>query len=523
MTIYVQQQVGRTDLLGGVQTWTQSTAKLDGLPFDASSRIANPGNFERHAFGQRRVLGTPQSDFGVAVWRNDDGELDELVLAGVDGQEMLLYIGEDDATDFDNLSLYLKGTTAAVSHSDRTVTLSLRNRQAEISEQTLQSDRYAGDNSLPDGVEGTANDLKDAFKPIWLGYCENVTVALVNTSKHIYQLSTNGEIAITGNVPTTIWDKGAEITATKVEKSSWTDFTAVSGPSGELWWHASSRGWFIRLESAADGTVTVTAQEGTEATTTTAQIVKRILEGKGVSPSDIEGVEGLDQINPEPIGYFAGLNSITVGQALGQVLAGIVGTWTDDRLGVFTLARLELPKVTADHTFYEWQLLRQGDDEGFRIISSDTGEPGLPVPLSEAVALYRRNWTVQRADELAGSAAGTAHANFVAEEYRKEAADNSAVLVKHETATSHEFPTLFKDSTAAATAAARFKELFGERRFIVEIDLATEQATAVKLLQTVSIPIGRFDWDTRTFLVVGIVDELDTQTTNSKTTLILWG
>lgn len=522
MTVYVQQQVGRTDLLGGVRTWTQATKRLSGLPSDTSERIANPGNFERHAFGRYRALGAPQTDFGVAVWHNEDSALDDLVLAGVDGQEMRLYIGQDSATTFGRLTLYLKGTTSVIRYADRLVQLDLRNRQAEVADLALQSDRYAGDNSPPDGVEGTAADLKDAFKPIWLGFRENVTVILVNTSKHIYQLSTNGEIAISGSAPTAVWDKGVEFTATKVEKVTWSAFTHATGPSGELWWYSGPEGWFIRLEAAADGTVTVTAQEGTAANTTTAQLVKRILEAKGVSPSDIEGVDTLDAKNPEPIGYFAGLNEIRVGTALADILAGVIGTWTDDRLGAFTIARLELPKVVADHTFKTWQLLRNGDDEGFRIVQGED-EPGNPVPLSEAVALYRRNETVQRADDLAGAAVGTDHAAFVAEEYRREVADNSDVLVKHATAVPFEFPTLFKDATAAATAALRYVDLFGVRRFIVEVDLATEEATAVKLLQTVSIPIGRFDWNTRNFVVIGIVDELDTQPTASKTTLILWG
>lgn len=488
-----------------------------GLPPDADSRITQVGNFERHALGVRRVTGSPVIDYGVIQLDSSDGGLDELVLHGTDGQEVLIQRGADTELVLSNYATYFKGTVGAAPYANGNISLHIRNRQAEIADLPLPTEKYAGDNALPAGVEGVADDIGGSYKPVWLGLCENVPAPLVNTSRHIFQLSSNDAVAVTGTEPTAIYDSAVEITATKVQKMVWADFIGATGPSGELWWYAGAEGWFIRLEAAAAGTVTVTAQEGGLATT--AQLVKRILVGRGISSGSIAGDAALDTANPETVGYWSGLNGVTIGEALGDILEGIVGTWTDDRSGTFTLARLEVPAETPDHIFYEDQLNREGG-EGFRIVATE--EPGSPVPVSEVTVLYRKAWHTQTGDELDVNAPETRKA-FVSKEYRRAVNNNSIVLVKHVTAPPHEHRSLFTNKTDADTAATRLVGLFGKRRFVVEIDLSTEDAATVLLFQTISIPIGRFDFDTRNFRVIGIIDVLDTQTTASKTTLILWG
>ncbi|SDF83757.1 hypothetical protein [Thalassobaculum litoreum] len=530
MSMYVLQQTAATDTDGGSRTWTFSTHDIVGLPAGWEPRIIKAGNFERHAFGRGSVTGAPDVDFGVSKLNNRNGGLDDLQLAGVDGQLIRLWRGQplsfiDAVTgrardpEFSEMDLYLEGTTALSTYADGVIELQLRNRQAEVASLPVQILRYAGDNALPDGVEGTADDLKDAYKPIWLGYNENVPVLFVNTSKRIWQLSDNSTIPISGAAPTTIYDKGVVLTATKVQKNTWADFTHATGPSSEIWWYFGPEGWFIRLESNPAGTITVTAQEGSAATTTAGQLSRRILLARGVADGSIAGVDELDAVSPEAIGIWIGTQERSIGSVLGDILAGAFGTWTDDRSGVFTFARLEKPALEADHTFERSQLYRRSG-EGFRILSGS--EPGSPLPISEGVVLYRRNWTVQAGDDLAGSATNAFRA-FAAEENRRVANDNSQIKVKHRLARPFERKTLFTTAAQATTAAARIVDLFGVRRFIVEVDLPTEAAAAVKLLQTISIPIGRFDWDTRNFRVVGIIDDLDEQTDASVTTLILWG
>ena len=435
---------------------------IEGLPPDADSRITQVGNFERHALGTRRVTGRPVIDYGVIQLDSSDGGLDELELLGTDGQEVLILRAPDTESVLANFSTYFKGTVGAAPYANGNISLHIRNRQAEVADLPLSTEKYAGDNALPAGVEGVADDIGGSYKSVWLGLCENVPVPLVNTSRHIFQLSSNDAIAVTGTEPSAVYDSAVEITATKVQKMVWANFIGATGPSGDT---------------------------------------------------------ALDAANPETVGYWAGLNEITIGEALGDILEGVVGTWTDDRSGTFTLARLEIPAETPDHIFYRDQINREGG-EGFRIVATE--EPGSPVPVSEVSVFYRKAWHTQTGDELDVNAPESQKA-FVAKEYRQSRTDNSGVLVKHITAAPHEHRSLFTNKTDADTAGARLVALFGVRRFIVEIDLSTEDAATVLLFQTISIPIGRFDFDTRNFRVIGIVDVLDTQTAASKTTLILWG
>ena len=63
----------------------------------------------------------------------------------------------------------LKGTMLAPAFSMVDVTLRIRSRLAEVLNRTLQRDRYKGDNVLPDGVEGTEDDIKGLYKPEFWG------------------------------------------------------------------------------------------------------------------------------------------------------------------------------------------------------------------------------------------------------------------------------------------------------------------------------------------------------------------
>lgn len=534
MTIYVLQVTGAVDDDGATRTWTFATHRIAGLPPGWSARILKPGNFERHGWGRASVTGEPQVDFGIARLNGRDGGLDELVLAGTDGREVLLWRGEegsvvDAATGrrrdptFAELELYLQGTVAGTSYDNGEVQLQLRNRQAELASLPVQDERYAGSNAGGAGREGTEDDLKDALKPIWLGWNENVPVPCVNRQRRIYQLSSASRVPVTGNAPAAVRDAGVLLTVTAVptvEITGITAFEATGGPSSELWWHASAEGWYIRTESDPAGTVTVDAQEGTAADTTAAQLSARVLRAHGVAEGAIAGLTQLDAAAPEPIGIWTGLEERRIGEVLAALLSGAVATWTDDRTGVFTFGRLEVPAIAPDHVFTAAQLYRRGGGEGFRILA--VTEPGSPLPISEAVALYRRNWQVQTDDDLAGGATPDFRA-FAQLEHRKAAADNAAVLRKHRLARPYERSTLYTTAAKAAVATSRYVDLFGERRFFVEVDLPTALGAAVRMLQTVGIPIGRFDFDTRNFRVVGIVDDLDAQTEASVTTLILWG
>jgi hypothetical protein len=244
---------------------------------------------------------------------------------------------------------------------------------------------------------------------------------------------------------------------------------------------------------------------------------------EGVAASQISGVEDLDAAWPEAVGYHAGQNEVSNGTVLGELLGAIFGTWLDDALGLFTLRGLGAPKMEPDHAFTA--LLAEGDGEGFTILAGDDDgeQPGTPHPISEVVVHFARNWHVQDGDSVATGVPNTDHGNFAAREYRQVTASNAPATAMFPSAKPYDHKTLFKDTAPAERVARLAVALFGERRFLVEIDLAPEDGLQVALFDTVRIPIGRFDWNERTFVVLGTVDDPGDTSNAAKVSLLIWG
>ena len=67
--------------------------------------------------------------------------------------------------------------------------------------------QYLGNNVLPNGLEGTADDIKGKTKPKVYGKVFNIEPMMVNTSKLIYQASDSDVYDIPN-----VYDKGAALT-----------------------------------------------------------------------------------------------------------------------------------------------------------------------------------------------------------------------------------------------------------------------------------------------------------------------
>lgn len=116
-------------------------------------------------------------------------ELVESGTAGPDIMEMRAVVGWTHRPAFpDDFDTVLVGTMAGLEVTSDLVTIKLRDRQAEAMV-PLQATKYAGNNTLPDGLEGTADDLEGKPKPLCFGDVQNVPAVCVNTSKLIYQVN----------------------------------------------------------------------------------------------------------------------------------------------------------------------------------------------------------------------------------------------------------------------------------------------------------------------------------------------
>lgn len=484
-----------------VLRYCTGTGYVDGSSQFFDPRIEQPANMQRSLGNGGR--GASRIGYGELVLVNIDGGLDGLVDFGFDGRSIAIKLGTQRPWQTPVWTTVLQGTMARADFSWSQLTISLRDRMAEL-DKPLQATVYAGNNVLPNGLEGVATDIKGREKPRLYGYGWQIAPVLVNTSKLIYQISDQALAAVSG-----VWDRGAALTA-GAAYSSQSDMLANAPSAGQ--YRAWLAGGMIRLGGSAAGQITCDAVAGAAAANrTAAQIAKSILIDAGISAGDISSsdVTALDAANSASVGYWLSGNT-TARAALDSVLGSVGAWWGVDRLGQFRLRRFELPSGSPVATLTPTEILKID-----RVGGADAGLPVWQVTLS-----YQPYQTTQTSD-LAGSV-GDARRAELAQPVRKVVAADSAVLAVHKLADVLEVATTLADATAAQTEAQRLLDLYKQRRdtLSVRVALDGDLASAVDLGSVVSLQIPRYGYSAgklmrvtsiRTDLRGGILD------------LTLWG
>jgi len=181
-------------------------------------RVINPGLYELSCHGGAKTYGLAGVGYGTIELQNPDGALDGLIDYGFDGQTCRVLIGTQGAA-YSTFAVIFRGTMDQAFPGIKTMRVNIRNVLQNL-DVPLQSVKFAGTNSLPDGLEGVAGDLKGKPKPLLWGYVNDVAPTQVNTSRLIYQLSCQRFQDSIGvfPVPTVPWtvavkDQGAALTA----------------------------------------------------------------------------------------------------------------------------------------------------------------------------------------------------------------------------------------------------------------------------------------------------------------------
>jgi hypothetical protein len=197
--------------IAGIRTLRYSTVGFATRPTESppdthyDERLLQPAVLRREMFSAGATQGRSRVGYGDLVLANGDGALDALVGYGFDGRPITIRRGDVGAVYPSGYTTVLVGTMAGVEVNFATITVKLRDRQAEV-EIPLQTTKYAGDNALPDGLEGTPDDLQGKPKPLCFGKVVNVAPPCVNTAKLIYQLH-DGELASVEMV----YDRGQDL------------------------------------------------------------------------------------------------------------------------------------------------------------------------------------------------------------------------------------------------------------------------------------------------------------------------
>lgn len=203
-------------------------------------RIMQPGLYEAGLYAGQ-LLQQSRSGYGETTLINTDGGLDYLADYAVDGREMVLALdGEPQVI----------GTVARLAFSDDEVSVVLRD-PLEPLRSPHPMETYAGTNVLPNGLEGTQDDIAGEPKPLIFGEARNAQPVLINTALLIYQVSSLADCTIQA-----VYDKGVALN----NGGAYSSLAQLQSTAPAPGTFRAYQG-YVRLGDNATGTLTVDATQ----------------------------------------------------------------------------------------------------------------------------------------------------------------------------------------------------------------------------------------------------------------------
>lgn len=490
LTVYDPALPGTRTLYFSSQGYTSGAAfPPGGVAHTAyDPRIKQPAVLRRDCFDAGTTGGESRVGYGALELVNVDGGLDYLADLGIDGQPFSLIFGSTKRNGAPVWQTVLTGTVEQPAIGWSSVTLRLRDRQAELAK-PLSPTTYLGTNALPNGLEGV-EELKGKSKPKLFGRVFNINPPMVNTSRLIYQVS-NGAI----NAVDAVYDRGLALSK-GADYTSQADMetTAPAASSFRVW----PAGGYFRLGSSPTGIITADAVQGaTTAARTTAQLMSAIA-GTLINPADVSStdVAALDAANWAEVGYWVA-DATNANTALDEISNSVGAWWGFDRLGKFRMSQFAAPSGTPAAYLSAADIIKID-----RVASNDAGRG---IPAWKVSLNYKKFYTVQPSD-LAGAVSVTRRADL-AKEYQTVEASDVAIQARHKLATPLEFNTLLVDATAAQTEATRRLTMYKAERatLTARLGLDPDILTTLDLGNVVRLTLPRFGMDAgRDFRVIGL-------------------
>lgn len=510
--IYLLEIAAAVDAAGTLQTLRYATQGFNTQPSDTPAsvhykpRIDNAGSYKRSMYSSNKTSGASSVTYGVVELVNNDGGLDGLNDYGFDGRALKILAG-DPQLGYASFTTVLAGTMEQVAVNYDIAQIILKDKQLVL-DRVLCVNRYGGTNSLPAGVDGTA-ELKGKPKPrAYGGVGLGISPEFVNTSKLIYQVNDGAVIDVQA-----AYDRGSALTK-GADYTSQADMEAnAPAASGYRVWKA---GGMFRLGSSPLGAVTcdITASSTVKST---AQVLKQIALDAGITSGEISSsdVTALDTLNNADVFEFVSGDDTAL-QVMDRIAASIGAWFGFDRLGSLRMGRLEIPSGTAAFTISNTNL----DDGGIDRVRGQDANKGLP---SYRVTLkYAKNYTVQTND-LDGAVTDARRA-VISTDFQTEKAEDLTIKNKHLTSPEIIRETRLVSQSAAATEASRLLTMYKTRRDTYTMKIRLNQAT-LALLDigiVVNVVVNRFGMSGGKLLrVLGI--EMDLGSDTAAATLTVWG
>ena len=427
-------------------------------------RLIQPALFQVRANTGPLLSGSGRTSVGQVELLNSDGGLDYLADYAVDGRAMTVRLidGGSEAT-------YLIATVERMTFSGNRVLFSLRDPLAAL-DQSINTTLYAGNNTLPAGVEGTDNDIGGTRKPLVFGAVVNATPVLVNTSKLIYQVHDGSDVTVSA-----VRDRGVPLSF----ESTATDLADLlaTAPAAGYW--RTYQG-YISLGSAAQSVTCDASRDDVGAGDVFDEIA--VDAGFTVSSTDITALNAIGDV-----GLYI-IDESSRRSALESIAHGCGCYYALNDEGVIRVIALAAPSVT-DITI-----------EDTFITSLDrvaTGSSDIGLPVASVTVRADKVSTVQ--SDMAAAAINPAR---YANQYRNAKADDAAIRARHPLSVDMIIDSPLCDLSDAQAVADVLLPLLKVRRDVVECGVQDLDVQALFVGATVTLNTPRLGYP-RSFILLG--------------------
>lgn len=447
-------------------------------------RIQQPGLYRAGLYAGD-LLPAQRSGYGETTLINSDGQLDYLADYAVDGREAVLFLVDDSGA----VTEQLRGTISRLGFERNLVSVKLRD-PIEPLQQPHPHETYAGDNVLPDGLEGTEDDIAGRTKPRLYGEVRNASPVLVNSAKLIYQIS-DQDCAVQA-----VYDQGTELTSGG-NYASLSDLQSTAPSPGE--WRSFEG--YLRLGSSPAGTVTADADANVVGA---GSVMAAIASDAGftLASGDIAALDALGAVRMWVD------SDTTTAALLDDVATSIGGYWRIDSTGELRAAQWAAPGAPKA-TLQDHQIL------SISRAATGSGEGGLPV---WRVTLQADRIETTQTD-LAGSVSPARRARL-AQDARAASAENPATRTRHPLAAELEINSRLGSRSAAQARCFELLALVDGRRDLLTVEAMIGDASPLTIADTVRIMTPLLGYENgRNLRVIGRTFDAARQ----RITLDLWG
>ncbi|WP_144981197.1 hypothetical protein [Halomonas sp. C22] len=393
-------------------------------------RIMQPGLYEAGLYAGQ-LLQQSRSGYGETTLINTDGGLDYLADYAVDGREMVLAL--------DGVPQVV-GTVARLAFSDDEVSVVLRDPLEPLrSPHPMQT--YAGDNVLPNGLEGTQDDIAGEPKPLVFGEARNAQPVLINTALLIYQVSSLADCTIQA-----VYDRGVALD----NGGAYTSLAQLQSTAPAPGTFRAYQG-YVRVGDSATGTLTVDAAQ---ADPRAGAVAQALATARGYTLHD-DDVATLNAYGAVRVYLTTQTNTLELLDRIAESIGGYLSAQPDQVLRLGTWEEPE-PTDAAIHDYAIQTVSRS---------ATGAGPGGLPV--------WRVNIDCDRIETVQEDLAGNVdngRRSRLARQTRRVVVTDESVRERHPLAGELTINSVLASYVQSHAVANRVLALLGVRRDTVTVE-----------------------------------------------------